>query len=387
MHFTRILAGFLAFLMLALSSPASGQSVTIMPLGDSITEAGHLDATYRYWLWHELVAAGYDRVEFVGSKTGVFQPGIPLYQDFDQDHSGFGGAMTWELLEGVDELAREFKPDIVLLHIGTNNLRIGLGVASALDDVEDIITAIRSGSPTTQILIAQIIPGDNPFMATNVPAFNQGILTIAENLSTDTSPIWAVDQFTGFDPIVDTHPDGLHPNRYGEIKMANRWFQALANCIDCSSENMRLVVSQQQGPGSLEFRTFGGPAGDNYLTVFTFDRPQRRDSRRRTFRGSVHQRPGGPDLPEHRPPLHRSARADGHGIRGFPDQHLQSVGQERRSSASPTLSRRMRSIRRPAPSPSASFWSRIEGPTRSRGKVHVSTQKLRPAGDRSLLLP
>ncbi|MDP3984815.1 MAG: hypothetical protein Q8Q52_07440 [Acidimicrobiia bacterium] len=65
------------------------EAVRIMPLGDSITEGKVGEATYRYFLWHDLFGAG-RAVDFVGSLIGV-KGGEPKYADFDQDHEGHSG--------------------------------------------------------------------------------------------------------------------------------------------------------------------------------------------------------------------------------------------------------------------------------------------------------
>src|SRR3954468_24495806 len=67
-------------------------AVKIMPLGDSITESFPGHASYRFFLYNQLVQAGYD-VDFVGSLTGV-NGGAPLYSNFDQNHEGHSGIRT-----------------------------------------------------------------------------------------------------------------------------------------------------------------------------------------------------------------------------------------------------------------------------------------------------
>ena len=40
-----------------------------------------------------------------------------------------------------------------------------------------------------------------------------------------------VDQWTGWNPAADTS-DGVHPNDAGIVKLADRWYPALANVLD-----------------------------------------------------------------------------------------------------------------------------------------------------------
>ncbi|KAI4136549.1 MAG: hypothetical protein LQ340_008126, partial [Diploschistes diacapsis] len=48
----------------------------------------------------------------------------------------------------------------------------------------------------------------------------------AEQANAKISPVYLVDHFSGFDPVADLR-DGLHPNRQGDVKMAQRWHPAM----------------------------------------------------------------------------------------------------------------------------------------------------------------
>lgn len=52
--------------------------------------------------------------------------------------------------------------------------------------------------------------------------------------STD-SPIWVVDQYTGFSGSSDLR-DGVHPNNSGDIKMANVWYPALIQALTAAAK-------------------------------------------------------------------------------------------------------------------------------------------------------
>jgi lysophospholipase L1-like esterase len=62
---------------------------------------------------------------------------------------------------------------------------------------------------------------------TSIPELNAAIAGWAATEGTAASPIYVVDQYTGFDPATDTG-DGCHPNLVGSQKMAERWAEALA---------------------------------------------------------------------------------------------------------------------------------------------------------------
>ena len=52
------------------------------------------------------------------------------------------------------------------------------------------------------------------------------LTAVPPGASAAQSPILVVDQFTGFDPAVDT-TDGVHPDDSGFQKMSDRWYPAL----------------------------------------------------------------------------------------------------------------------------------------------------------------
>jgi lysophospholipase L1-like esterase len=60
---------------------------------------------------------------------------------------------------------------------------------------------------------------------TKVQQLNAQIPTWAAGLNKTESPIWVVDQYTGF--LSTDLRDGVHPNASGDQKMANVWYPAL----------------------------------------------------------------------------------------------------------------------------------------------------------------
>jgi hypothetical protein len=196
----------------------------IMPLGDSITEAAVGHASYRYWLWHDLVDEGFD-VDFVGSMCGV-HGGMPLYPDFDQDHEGHWGWRADQVLERIKGWASASRPDIVMIHLGHNDIWRGSDIESTVQDLDGIIEILREVNPAIVVLLAQVIPSTAPQLA-DLEILNGAIESLAESVDTPTSPVIVVDQSTGFDAERETY-DGTHPNDAGERRIASRWFGALA---------------------------------------------------------------------------------------------------------------------------------------------------------------
>ncbi|CAN5505061.1 hypothetical protein BH09PLA1_BH09PLA1_33340 [soil metagenome] len=193
----------------------------IMPLGDSITESETGHASYRYWLWKNLQNNGYTDIDFVGSHTGV-NLGPPLYSDFDQNHEGHWGWRADEINANIAGWANTYRPDIVLMHLGTNDLIQGQSVASTITDLGSIIDKLRAANPNVTVIMAQIIPNNQ----VSVTSLNTSISSLAGQKNTAQSRVVAVDQATGFSSSSDTW-DGVHPNQSGEQKMSNKWYSAM----------------------------------------------------------------------------------------------------------------------------------------------------------------
>lgn len=229
----------LAVLLFCGGAIADTQRVQILPIGDSITEQG--DPGYRFELWKRFTDAGVS-CDFVGSMHGAGENGPsqwPEYKGkaFDTDHEGHSGWTSSDLIRGCDwELERGklqdwlkiYKPDVVFLHIGTNDAFHLTPTDETIANIVATIDQLRAANPSITIFLAKIIPlcGQwereyNP----NVIAINDRIDTLAKDKSTRNSKIIVVDQYTGFDKQRDTD-DEIHPNARGQQKMATRWASA-----------------------------------------------------------------------------------------------------------------------------------------------------------------
>ena len=195
----------------------------IMPLGDSITETFAPRESYRYFLWNSLQNSGFRDIDFVGSEHGVLN-GNPANTNFDMDHEGHTGWTADQIAAQTEQWARTYRPDIVLLHAGTNDVRYKQSVASTINELGLIIDRLRTGNPNVAVLLSTIIPNqENP---SGTAALNDAIPRLVGQKNRSDSRVILVDQYSGFDLSRDTF-DGLHPNESGERKMASRFFTAL----------------------------------------------------------------------------------------------------------------------------------------------------------------
>jgi lysophospholipase L1-like esterase len=216
-------AASLATCAFLVAAPVIGRSeairLTIMPLGDSITWGTPAPryGGYRHLLGTLLAHDGYS-VEFVGSgQSGL--GAIP-----SPNNEGHPGWTIRRLMKGIDSAGwlETYRPDIVLLHIGTNDLRPRVGgAAAAPDNLSALLDDILRRLPRAHVIVAQIIPfrpGPDP----DHQSYNAAIPGIVASKGARVS---VVDMQNVLSP--SDYADGLHPKAVGYDKMARAWEPAI----------------------------------------------------------------------------------------------------------------------------------------------------------------
>ncbi len=202
-------------------------SISIMLLGDSITQSTHAHYSYRYFLWKKLLDSNVN-FDFVGSMTTNYggNPQWPDYlgKTFDSDHESHWGLRADEVFNILKQ--KPHKPDIVLVHLGTNDEIQGHSTTSTINDLRNIVTNLRQKNPHVTIFLAKIIP----YRSTLNPTLNNSLASLVAELNTVNSPVILVDQQSGFDVNTDTF-DRVHPSLSGEQKIADRWYDAIMQKI------------------------------------------------------------------------------------------------------------------------------------------------------------
>ncbi len=229
----------------------AGIPIKIMPFGDSITSSYSPFSSYRCYLDHLLHAANIP-FNYAGSQTmdsyGNPPPpcGSPL-TDFDHRHEGHSGYATYNFLNPndtnyIDKILDRVIfgtsmpniPDVVLMHLGTNDLAQGYSVSEIIPRLGSLIDHFRARNPRVTIFVAQIIPCAAETWCSKVSNLNAAIPGLAAQKNTLTSPVIAVDMYSNYDPWVDNdlhNGDYVHPNSLGDEKIAARWMAAIQNWL------------------------------------------------------------------------------------------------------------------------------------------------------------
>lgn len=258
-----------------------GDPVRIMPVGNSITAGEHYGfpsleerTGYRKDLYEMLVNSGYN-VDFVGSQEHGIRSGDDA-DWYDWNCEAYPGWKIPEISGRVDSALKKYKPDILLVHVGTN----GRDWESKPDQVEDMLDMINNFSvendhPVTVFLcliINRFEGGD-----TLTSRFNEAVSERLKTRTGDQIKIVPVDMengarldysddppdpdgdppYEGGDMLGVTYPgvelDRYHPNDKGNRKMAEKFYAE--------------IVKELGQPGSVSpmKRTFPGSSRtDNY---------------------------------------------------------------------------------------------------------------------------
>lgn len=224
------------------------EEIRVMPLGDSITTgkySGHNtekgasadDIGYRKDLWDMLKAAGFN-VDFVGTMSNG-----SAYPFSDPEHEGHNGYTDVQIAENIynfpggENWLSQNPPDVILLHIGTNELGTNPSdVERILDEIDEYET--DSGRQLV-VILARIIDWVPINPAVNT--FNNNVETMVKARPDFGSSLFMVDMQEGAGinySIWPGDPDGdmiddLHPYATGYTKMAAVWmaaFQQLELC-------------------------------------------------------------------------------------------------------------------------------------------------------------
>jgi lysophospholipase L1-like esterase len=236
MYFSSILLVF--FLEIIIASPANAV-IRIMPVGDSITVGSLSGAvpddndhqiSYRADLWDKLVAAGYNVsvLDFVGS----MQSGGAIMTD--PDHEGHIGWRADQIRDNIYNWLVANPADIILLHIGTNDIIASESPANIVSEINQILDNIDLYSVDIPVILALIINQwnytcGNPSTTT---AFNDDLYDMAQARILAGDKIEIVDMECGAGIDYQQQPAGdmytqYHPFETGYEKMADVWFTSI----------------------------------------------------------------------------------------------------------------------------------------------------------------
>lgn len=226
-------------------------TVRIMPTGDSLTQGYASGVTnngdqiaYRKTLYDTLIAQG-RQINFVGSNSSGGN-----YPGFDADHMGMPGWNVQQVQVNIYDWLVANTPDIVLLHIGTNDVNVSFvnNLGWLLDNVDTYET--NSGNDVT-VIVARIIRRINSKTTENARTieYNNGLVNLVNSRISNGDDLVLVDMENGAGIIYEYTTNGgdfysldaggIHLAPSGYNKMAGVWGTTLLSMLpNCSTPSL-----------------------------------------------------------------------------------------------------------------------------------------------------
>ncbi|MFE7765884.1 ricin-type beta-trefoil lectin domain protein [Streptomyces sp. NPDC057438] len=199
------------------ASAASGTPLRVMPLGDSITwgVGSSTGNGYRGPLWNRLAADGHP-LDFVGTgRSGSMS---------DPDNEGHSGYKIHQVAALTDASLTRYRPNVVTLHIGTNDLNESYEVSTATARLRSLVDQVTVAAPDATVLVASLVVSTSGSEEQYRGAYNQAIPQIVRDAQSAGKRVAHVDMsgLTAADLA-----DALHPNDAGYQKMADAFHRGV----------------------------------------------------------------------------------------------------------------------------------------------------------------
>lgn len=224
-------------------------TISIMPIGDSITEGTAESYSYMYTLWEELFKTGIN-FKFIG----------PRYTDTRigrLNHCAFSGKTAEFLDTVIDSIYRRYPADIVLLHAGHNHFTLEHPVPGIMRAYKSIVGKIMKINPEVKIVVSKIIPSGKLPKYLYINELNDSIENFISSLS--SSNLVLADPYTGFITDEYTVTDKVHTNEKGANHIAMTFKRVISRIygIDDDIYNPDLVQYKNLENGdSLSLHVF-----------------------------------------------------------------------------------------------------------------------------------
>ena len=223
--------------------PCTSSPCKILPLGDSITEGCCTapEGGYRIELFTKAVNSK-QNITFVGGtlNIGDAKPNGPTTvagQTFPQGNEGNGGyTIASPSSKGgiagaiTDQSCSTYKPDIVLLMIGTNDILQNIDLGNAPTRLGSLMDEIVTDAPSALLVVSSIPPCCND---TTVQAYNATIPDMVKTRAQAGKHVLFVDAHAAF--VKDANykadyisSDGLHPSANGYAVIGDLFYGAIS---------------------------------------------------------------------------------------------------------------------------------------------------------------
>ncbi|WP_432836639.1 SGNH/GDSL hydrolase family protein [Dactylosporangium sp. CA-092794] len=208
---------------LAVAAPqaaaAADATVKVMPLGASITwGTNSSDGNgYRETLRRHLTGEAGLSIDYVGSQRSGTAA--------DNDNEGHPGYRIDQVAAGATGWLTTYRPDVVLLNVGTNDTIQNYDLPNAPARLRALIDQIIAADPGVSVIFSTLVPSRDATNNARVQAFNAALPAIAQAEAAAGHDVHLAD-LNGTLTAADIGADGIHPTDAGYVKLADLWFAA-----------------------------------------------------------------------------------------------------------------------------------------------------------------
>ncbi|MFI5868099.1 FG-GAP-like repeat-containing protein [Streptomyces sp. NPDC051546] len=236
--------------------------IRIMPLGDSITagEGSSGRAGYRAPLWDLIMAQSGYTPDFVGSGSSGTTP--------DPDNEGHSGYTIKNIRDGIDRWQAAAAPDVVLLHLGINDLNShNADPAAAAVELTGLIDRVDANRTGVTVIVQGLLT-DTRGQTERTGVFNAALQeAVAARAASGRHVRYAEPPRLALPTEL---PDGLHPSDGGYRKMATAYDEVLRTVIadgwTRSGEASR-AGTESGGTDRTRWADFDGDGRTDELTI------------------------------------------------------------------------------------------------------------------------
>lgn len=227
----------------------NGIQLRVLPLGASIVKG--LESTdgdgFRYGLRNQLMYTG-NPVNMIGS----VQAGTMA----DNDCEGWPGYIITQVAQKA-ELSIPSQPNLVILHVGTNDCVQNIDIPNAGSRLASLIDRLFDAIPGVTIITSTLLPNGNSNTQSNINILNSQIPNVVKDRQEAGKQITYVDFSSSYFSLADIGSDGTHPTDAGYLKMAEVWYQGIQ-----AAAYQGWITAPTAVPGVSDIVTGGGTTCD-----------------------------------------------------------------------------------------------------------------------------
>jgi lysophospholipase L1-like esterase len=244
----------------------SGDTVKIMPVGDSITFGEGERGGYRKYLYSALTQKGY-KIDMVGPEgsNSASANGIQ-YDDNNAGYSGFqikeipgwgqqqgGEGSLYNKLKSKNAV-KQSQPDIILLIIGTNDMTANRSMDACANDLRALLDYMLADMPANSIIFMGSIPEFTAYggNAQRIANYNGTVKKVADEYANKGKNVRFADVHGCLNGMSDIGSDRLHPSGNGYKKIGNFWAGVIDEYLQSIKNDSNNGKEDETGNGQEE---------------------------------------------------------------------------------------------------------------------------------------